>query len=123
MKKVEFFSIFVILMALGNSAAALEIMVGDLFHVTGCENGELVVPVINMWSKPGGIGAGARVVGKLSGDGRGDQKSKCQGAIVELLEITNVNGRVFLKVKPVVNSESGWITDSFVGKNVKKENN
>lgn len=97
-----------------------EVKANDLFHITGCENGILQLPIINMWSKPGGIIAGARVVGKLSGDGRKDQGLKCQGSVVRALEIKQVRGRTFLKIKSVVNSKIGWITDSFVGKGFKK---
>ena len=45
---------------------------------------------------------------------------KGQGSVVETLEIKEVNGRIFIKVKSIVNSEIGWITDSFIGKKVKK---
>ena len=91
MKKIISCFIVVILLALVNSAAASEIKIGDLFHIIGCENGELLVPRVNMWSRPGGIGAGAKVIGKLSGDGRADQGLKCQGAIVELLERKSID--------------------------------
>jgi len=120
MKKSIFFFSIILLFSLVNTVSALDIKVDDRFHVTGCENGELMVPVVNMWDKPGGAIKGAKVVGKLSGDGREDQGLKCQGAIVVLLEIKNVDGRVFLKVKSVVNSKVGWITDSFVGRKTKK---
>ncbi len=74
----------------------------DLFHITGYENGELVTPIVNLWSKPGGLVSGAKVIGKLSGDGRADQGLKGQGSVVKLLEIKKVNGRIFLKIKTVV---------------------
>ena len=98
------------------SADAWEPTVGDLFHVTGCENGTLLVPVVNMWNKPGGLAAGAKVIGKLSGDGRKDLGLQCQGSIVKVLKVKRVSGRTFLKIKSVVNSKIGWITDSFVGR-------
>lgn len=120
MKKLIYCFSVILLLALVKPVAASDIKVGDRFHITGCENGELMVPVVNMWDKPGGLIEGAKVVGKLSGDGREDQGLKCQGAIVELLEIKNVDGRIFLKIKSVVNSKVGWITDSFVGRKVKK---
>lgn len=69
-----------------------------------------------MWNKPNNA---AKKIGILSGYGRIDQGLKCQGSIVELLEVKNVNGRNFLKIKSVVNSEEGWIADSFVGKKIK----
>ena len=89
--------------------------IGDLFHITGCEDGQLLVPVVNLWDKPGGLFDGAKVVGQLSGDGK-----KCQGAVVRLLEINEVEGRMFLKVQSIVNSNIGWITNSFVGKQFKR---
>ena len=91
------------------SADAWEPTVGDLFHVTGCENGTLLVPVVNMWNKPGGLAAGAKVIGKLSGDGRKDLGLQCQGSIVKVLKVKRVSGRTFLKIKSVVNSKIGWI--------------
>lgn len=109
---VTVFFIFVLI----SPVMALDVKVGDRFHITGCENGELLVPVVNMWSKPNNA---ADIIGILSGDGREDKGLKCQGAIVELLEITKVNGRNFLKIKSVVNLKEGWITDSFVGKKIK----
>ena len=70
MKKIIVFISIFCLLALSAYAGKMELNTGDLFHVTGYENGELVLPVINLWSKPGGIANGARVIGKLSGDGR-----------------------------------------------------
>ncbi len=116
MKKYFIYLIPFMVLILISSVEAREVKSGDLFHVTGCENGELLVPVVNMWSKPGGFLTGAKVVGKLSGDGREDQGLKCQGAVVRTLEIRKFKGRIFLKIKSVVNSKIGWITDSFVGK-------
>ncbi|OIN94855.1 MAG: hypothetical protein AUJ48_04340 [Deltaproteobacteria bacterium CG1_02_45_11] len=68
-------------------ANEVDLKPGDLFHITGYENGELVAPIVNLWDKPGGLGAGAKVIGKLSGDGREDQGLKGQGSVVKLLEI------------------------------------
>src|SRR5690606_29929282 len=33
--------------------------------VAGCDNGRVIVPHINLFSKPGGIAAGAKVVGSI----------------------------------------------------------
>jgi len=120
MKRILIYHILLLLLVLSSPANALELKRGDLFHITGCENGELALPVVRMWSKPGGIVVGAKVVGKLSGDGRADQGLKCQGAVVKLLEIKKISGRTFLKIKSVVNSKIGWLTDSFVGKKFNK---
>ena len=93
--------------------------IGDKIHITGCENGVLQVPVVNMWSKPGGILAGARIIGQLSGDGRADQGLQCQGAVVTVKGTKIVSGRTFYQIESVVNGSIGWITDSFIGKKAK----
>lgn len=90
--------------------------VGERFHVTGCERGKLVVPVVRLWSQPGGLAAGARPVGQVSGEGRADQGLECQGSVVIAREVRTVGGRTFVKVETVVGSQVGWITDSFVGR-------
>lgn len=113
--KYSFLVVFFALIFFPLPASSSEISIKELFHVTGCENGTLVVPIVNMWSAPGGLSSGATVVGKLSGDGNPSQGLKCQGAIVRAVEVKNVNGRTFIKVKSIVNSGEGWITDSFVG--------
>ena len=100
--------------------SAPKLQTGDRFHITGCENGELMSGVVNLWSKPGGIVAGAKVVGKLSGDGRVDQGLKCQGSVVVTKEIQNVKGQEFIKVETIIGSQEGWITDSFSGKKFDK---
>lgn len=87
-----------------------------LTHITGCENGELMVPVVRLWSKPGGLAEGARPVGQLSGDGREDRGLKCQGAVVFIRDSRVVSGRQFYKVETVVGSQTGWLTDSFIGR-------
>lgn len=119
MKKHLLFLFSVLFAVQVSSAEASDVAVGDKFHVTGCENGELMVPVVNMWSKPGGIASGAKVIGKLSGDGRSDQGLKCQGSVVKVVEVKKIGGRTFLKVQSVVNSKTGWVTDSYVGRKVK----
>lgn len=118
MKKCCLYLFSFLFTVLISNADASGVKVGDKIHITGCENGQLMLPVINMWSKPGGIASGATVVGKLSGDGRADQGLKCQGSVVKVIEVKKTGGRVFLKVQSVVNSKTGWITDSFVGRKV-----
>lgn len=112
------FLVFVSILVLcsTSSVEAKEIKPGALFHITGCENGELMVPVVNIWSKPGGLMEGATVIGKLSGDGRKEQGLRCQGAVVKALETKSIGGRTYIRIKTVVGSTSGWITDSFVGR-------
>lgn len=86
--------------------------VGERFHVTGCENGELLLSVINMWDSPDMRG----VVGKLASAGRVDRGLRCQGSVVIAREVRNVRGRVFVRIQTVVRGDFGWFTDSFVGR-------
>ena len=95
---------------------------GELFHITGCENGRTDRPIVsevNLWFNPQ-VGMG-RVVGQLSGDGRADQGLRCQGAIVRLQDSYDYKGRIALKVESIVNGQVGWLLDSFVGKAVSPE--
>ena len=78
-------------------------------RLSGCENGDLVVPSINLWSVPGGLGAGASVIGSVRGGGVG---GRCRGDEVEVLEHTVASGRQFVRVRGA--GGSGWITDSFI---------
>ena len=87
-----------------------------LVHITGCENGELMVPIVRLWNKPGGLAADARPVGQVSGDGRADRGLKCQGSIVIIRDSRTVSGRKFYKIETVVGSQTGWVTDSFIGR-------
>ena len=86
------------------------------FHITGCEDGELMVRSVNLWSVPGGLAAGATVTGTMGGDGLEEQGLKCQGAVVVEEERSTVDGRVNIRVTSVVNGATGWVTDSFVGR-------
>jgi hypothetical protein len=56
-------SLFLLSLYIPASSHAWTPKAGDLFHITGCENGELVVPTVYLWSKPGGATNGAKVVG------------------------------------------------------------
>ena len=94
-----------------SSAEARTPKADELFHVTGCENGDLVVPAVNLWDRPGGLSAGARPNGKLSGDGRKDRGLKCQGAVVLTKEIKTMSGRVWVKVVTLIGGRVGWFTD------------
>lgn len=83
--------------------------IGTRVHITGCENGELVVPIVNLWNSP----ERTRVIGKLSGDGRADQGRECQGSIVV---IRDVRGRLFEVETTVGDYQRGWITEPFIGR-------
>ncbi len=105
--------------ALGQDAVQEQLQVGDRFHVTGCDNGALLVPLVNLWSRP--ISSpDARPIATLSGRGRVDGAGRCQGAVVAALDIRTIRGRTHIKIESVVNGTIGWITDSFVGKKFDK---
>jgi hypothetical protein len=80
-------------------------MIGTRRHITGCENGKVVVPVVNLWNSP----SRTRVVGTLSGEGGPDG---CQGAVVV---IRAVRGN-FYEVEAVAGRQAGWVTEPFVGR-------
>ena len=84
-----------------------------LFYVSGCERGEVMLPKVNVWSQPGGIAPGVRVVGQLSGEGR--PPHKCRGAVVILLRRLKTGGRNWVQVEAVVGGKTGWFTSLFVG--------
>lgn len=77
--------------------------VGTRVHVTGCEHGELVVPLVNLWDSP----ARRKVVGQVSGAG-----SPCEGAVVI---IRNVSGDSLEVETTEGDPQRGWITSGFIG--------
>jgi hypothetical protein len=113
MKKISLFLVSFILL-LATNTSANNILVGKKYHITGCENGTLYVPVVHMWDKPCGGGC-AKVIGKLSGDGREDLGLKCQGAVVEVLQ---KKGN-WIKIKSVINHKEGWVQKVFIGRRAK----
>ncbi len=98
-----------------SSLGAQDLEIGDRFHVDGCENGELVIPVVHLWSQPT-IAMGGRPIATLSGQGRADGVGRCQGSIVAALEIRVIGDRTHVRIETIVGGTIGWITDSFVGK-------
>jgi hypothetical protein len=77
------------------------------YYLSGCnENMELMVPTINIWSKPGGIVSGARLVGKVSATKYG----KCRG---EKFAAIAHDGQ-FFKIK-TESGLTGWVTISLIG--------
>ena len=82
---------------------------GELRQVTGCENGELVLPILNLFAGP----PPARVMGKLSGTSRTD---RCHGAFVNVLA-TQPGGR-WVQVETVVRGDVGWISRLLIGRRV-----
>ncbi len=111
MKKLFCLIIYLGILALASSAMAADI--GSSYHITGCENGTLLVPIVHMWEK---ANRPCHVVGKLSGTSQSD---KCHGAIVNILDkkVDN-NGRLRYKIKSIVNGNVGWVSYFFVGKKV-----
>jgi hypothetical protein len=92
MIKSILYSIPLMVLILISRSEALDLQRGDLFHITGCENGELLMPTVNIWDKPGGSVERAKVIGKLSGDGREDRGLKCQGSVVRAIDIVTIRG-------------------------------
>lgn len=93
-----------------------QIAPGEKFRISGCENGKLLTPLVNLWDKPGNLYDSAKIIGQLSGDGRKELGLECQGSVVKLIEKQKINGRTFLYVESIINGKKGWITDSFIGK-------
>jgi hypothetical protein len=93
------------------SGTALAVDIGSTYHITGCTDGELLMPVVYMWSQPGRLLWRSRVIGKLSGDGRADQGLKCQGSIVKVLDIKVK----YVKVKSL-DGKVGWVRNFFIGR-------
>jgi hypothetical protein len=114
-KSILYFIPLMVLILISHSEA-LDLKRGDLFHITGCESGKLLVPIVDIWDKPGGSVEGAKVIGKLSGDGRVDRGLKCQGSVVSMIDIAIIRGQIFIKIQSVVHLSEGWVTDSFVGR-------
>lgn len=111
-----FLGIFLLTRGLPSAAQAqIEPKAGDRFHIAGCENGELLVPVVNLWSQPT-FTPRARVIGQMSGGRIGATVDRCLGSVVAALEIRVIDDRTHIKIKTIVGGTTGWITDSFVGK-------
>jgi len=91
-----------------SSSAKNDPRIGRRVHITGCEKGALVVPVVNLWDSP----KRTRAVGKLSGDGRADRGLSCQGAVVI---IRDVQGELY-QVESVIGDQIGWVTEPFIGR-------
>lgn len=112
-------AVWVLAMVLAASAAfagADDLVVGDWFHVTGCENGELMVKEVFVWSLPA-VTPGAKVVATLSGGGKA---GKCQGDVVKLVSKKMVGRRLFLRVHSPEKDRIGYIGAGFAGVKAKK---
>ena len=103
------FLLLIVLLAFSSIAFADDIQLGANYHITGCENGELLVPIVHMWEKAGH----SHIVGMLSATSNSD---KCQGSIVKVLDAKVANGRLRYKVKSLVNRKVvGWVSHFFIG--------
>lgn len=100
-------TIFVLgLLAFGSTAIAADM--GEKYHITGCEDGELLVPIVHLWERAGP----SHIVGKLEGTSK---YNKCQGEIVKVLDVTTYNGRVRYKIKTSYGTV-GWVSYFFIGR-------
>ena len=86
--------------------------IGRRVHITGCENGELSVPVVNLWN----TAQRTSVIGKVSGDGREDRGLRCQGSVVIIRDVATVEGREMYQVETVVGDQIGWVSAPFIGR-------
>ena len=76
--------------------------------ITGCENGELALETVNIWSTPNK----GRVLGSLSGTSR---SNLCRGARVEIIgTATDRVGNRQYHIRSTVNGLTGWVTYWFI---------
>jgi hypothetical protein len=82
--------------------------IGHRVHITGCDNGELKVRMVNLWN----TAARSAVVGTLSGDGQAALGFGCQGAVVIVRDVVGTA----LKVETVAGDQVGWVSEQFIGR-------
>lgn len=80
-----------------------------LAYVTGCENGELMLEQVNVFSAP----QGGRVVGRL---GATSPQDRCAGAVVKLVDSAQVSGRRMYRVEPLIGETRGWLSELMIGR-------
>lgn len=85
--------------------------VGDRVHISGCDLGDLTVPVIDLWNSA----ERTQVVGQVSGDGRADQGLRCMGAVVIIRSVDADQPRTMYEVETVVGTQRGWVSERFIG--------
>ena len=81
--------------------------IGDLVYVTGCENGELLLPEIILWDTPHLV----RPIGIVRGTGPGDP---CEGELVIILDIVILDEVPRYQIEATEGGATGWVTDSFI---------
>jgi len=91
---------------------------GDMYHVTGCRDGEMVVVTPALWASPERL----RVVGRLAGGGPASQGMECQGAVVRVLSRSaGRNDTEVFEIRSIMNSRRGWISTEHIGLAFPKE--
>lgn len=91
--------------SIGNASDALR-------TVDGCHRGRIVAPLVPIWDRHPGDEEPARRIGYLRGTHR---RSLCDGTVVRVHERARRNGRVYVRVEPVVGPGPGWISEGFLG--------
>ena len=92
--------------------------VGDMYHVTGCRDGEMVVVTPALWASPERL----RVVGRLAGGGPASQGMECQGAVVRVLSRSaGRNDTEVFEIRSIMNRRRGWISTEHIGLAFPKE--
>lgn len=85
--------------------------VGDRVHISGCEFGDLKVPVVDLWESA----ERTRVVGEVAGDGPADQGLRCLGAVIIVRSVDSDQPSTMYEVETVVGNQRGWISGRFIG--------
>lgn len=79
----------------------------QIMFISGIKSGVCLIPNVNLWNKPGGILAGAKVMSTIKGR---------DGLSVKVIEIRLVGPRVWYHVKTfgINDGKSGWLIDSLI---------
>lgn len=88
---------------------------GALHYLTGCVNGRLRFPRVDLFDRPPEARPGPDrpdFVARLSGTSR---QQICDGDVVIVRDSRRVGGRVFVEVEPVRLDVVGWIESPFLG--------
>ena len=85
--------------------------VGDRVHISGCDFGDLKVPVVDLWDSA----EQTRVVGDVAGDGPPAQGLRCLGALVIVRAVDTSRPTTMYEVETVVGNQRGWVSDRFIG--------
>jgi len=108
----------VVALGVGDGVRASAQEVGSMYHVTGCEDGELTMPTPVVWRGADRM----RVAGRLTGRGREEDGLRCQGAVVRVLSVTShPSGETMVEVRSITNGLRGWIDPRFIGQHVPVE--